>query len=162
MKSCTTCHKELPESEFYPRTNKCKDCTKAGVRANRAARVDYYRGYDRARAMRPDRVTARQEYAVTEAGRESHARAGKRYRGTEEGRLVAREAASRYPEKRRARGMVAARIRNGSIRPLGCEVCGRGPTHAHHEDYSKPLNVRWLCVRHHEDVHHDRIALEAR
>ena len=30
-----------------------------------------------------------------------------------------------------------------------CEVCGSPKVQAHHDDYSKPLEVRWLCVRHH-------------
>jgi len=25
---------------------------------------------------------------------------------------------------------------------------------AHHDDYSRPLDVRWLCKRHHEEAHH--------
>ena len=33
-----------------------------------------------------------------------------------------------------------------------CEVCGK-KAHAHHEDYSKPLEVTWLCHKHHRERH---------
>jgi len=35
-----------------------------------------------------------------------------------------------------------------------CEICGITENiHAHHEDYSRPLEVRWLCAYHHSRVH---------
>lgn len=34
-----------------------------------------------------------------------------------------------------------------------CEVCGITPANAHHDDYDRPLDVRWLCVRHHAALH---------
>lgn len=37
------------------------------------------------------------------------------------------------------------RIRKGEIIPQPCEVCGCPHTEAHHDDYNKPLDVRWLC-----------------
>lgn len=35
-----------------------------------------------------------------------------------------------------------------------CEVCGAEKTDGHHDDYSKPLDVRWLCRLHHMEIHH--------
>ncbi|MFC3331681.1 hypothetical protein ACFOEM_04310 [Paenalcaligenes hominis] len=37
-----------------------------------------------------------------------------------------------------------------------CEVCGKSKVDAHHDDYSKPLEVRWLCREHHMQ-HHARL-----
>jgi ribosomal protein S27AE len=35
-----------------------------------------------------------------------------------------------------------------------CEVCGTTlNVHAHHDDYDAPLNVRWLCGKHHSRFH---------
>jgi hypothetical protein len=34
-----------------------------------------------------------------------------------------------------------------------CEVCGSLTTEAHHDDYSKPLDIRWLCRIHHREHH---------
>jgi hypothetical protein len=33
--------------------------------------------------------------------------------------------------------------------PQPCEVCGATKVEKHHPDYSKPLEVRWLCREHH-------------
>lgn len=54
--------------------------------------------------------------------------------------------------------MVNNAIRDGKIARQPCEVCGR-KAQAHHEDYSKPLDVRWLCFQHHREHGHDQIVL---
>ena len=64
----------------------------------------------------------------------------------------------KWPEKERARKMIAKRLERGSmVKPNRCEDCGgefsgRG-IQGHHDDYSKPLEVRWLCQRCHRAVH---------
>ena len=37
-----------------------------------------------------------------------------------------------------------------------CEVCGSSCAVAHHDDYTKPLEVRWLCLSHHQKWHKDQ------
>lgn len=59
----------------------------------------------------------------------------------------------RYPEKRRAHSAVSNAIRDGRMKREPCEVCGDKKSHAHHDDYSKPLDVRWLCQKHHTEHH---------
>lgn len=49
------------------------------------------------------------------------------------------------PAKRRAREKVKAALRRGRLVRQPCESCGAKPAQAHHADYSKPLEVRWLC-----------------
>lgn len=52
-----------------------------------------------------------------------------------------------------ARQQVRNAIRRGDLLPSACEVCGEITVHAHHDDYSKPLDVRWLCPAHHHEHH---------
>jgi hypothetical protein len=36
---------------------------------------------------------------------------------------------------------------------LKSEECGKPNAHAHHEDYSQPLLIKWLCPEHHGIIH---------
>jgi len=63
------------------------------------------------------------------------------------------ESRARYPEKQRARWKVNKALRSGKLVRQPCEVCGAESTQAHHEDYLKPLDVRWLCSVHHGETH---------
>lgn len=51
---------------------------------------------------------------------------------------------------RRKTGM---RIKRGLLIRQPCEVCGETKVQAHHDDYNKPYNVRWLCFIHHSEHH---------
>jgi hypothetical protein len=63
----------------------------------------------------------------------------------------------RDPVKRRAQRLVQTALRKGILERQPCEVCGE-KADAHHDDYSEPLKVRWLCRRHHIREH---VAMEA-
>jgi ribosomal protein S27AE len=54
------------------------------------------------------------------------------------------------PEKRKAH-IIA--IQSGKLQKRSCEICGNSKAQAHHDDYSKPLDVRWLCHKHHVEFH---------
>lgn len=56
-------------------------------------------------------------------------------------------------EHHKARRKVRHEIEMGRMTRLPCEVCHESPAHAHHDDYSKPLDVRWLCPEHHREHH---------
>lgn len=55
-------------------------------------------------------------------------------------------------EKCRAHNIIAAAIRGGRLVPMPCIICGN-VAEAHHPDYSKPLDVVWLCRSHHRQTH---------
>ena len=45
------------------------------------------------------------------------------------------------------------RIKRGLLIKYPCEVCGDEKVEAHHDDYSKTYDVRWLCFKHHREHH---------
>ena len=60
----------------------------------------------------------------------------------------------RWPKKEKARKLCHSAVRSGALIKKPCEVCGtEEDIHGHHDDYSKPLSVRWLCRKHHREVH---------
>ena len=148
MKHCGSCGTDKPEDQFPKRAAskdglaaKCKDCQRV---------------YDKARANNPGRVKARQEYAKTEQGKAAATRAKRSWAERNKGKV--QDSTRRYrdsnPNKARAHGMVGYAIKRGNLHPEPCEVCGQAsPVHAHHDDYAKPLNVRWLCPDHHKAWH---------
>lgn len=61
-------------------------------------------------------------------------------------------------KRKQARLIFNHHIRNNGSSRQTCEVCG-APAEAHHDDYNKPLEVRWLCFKHHRQWHHDNTEL---
>lgn len=55
--------------------------------------------------------------------------------------------------KKKARLAVTHAIEKGRLKRKPCEKCGDPKAHAHHFDYTKPLEVVWLCSVHHGEVH---------
>jgi hypothetical protein len=114
---------------------KGKDCTKRDVTARRDAKLLEIRAYDRERSKTPERKAKAIEYQ-----RRRRAKPGSR-------------------EKNLARGRLRYAVRTGKIAPQPCRECGSTVgVQAHHTDYTKPLEVVWLCVQHHWDQHrHERL-----
>lgn len=132
MKRCFKCGEDKPLDEFYrhPRMadghfNKCKDCAKTDTREHRRV-SERPREYDRERNHRPER-----------RGRWEEKRIKYRYRN---------------PEKYKAHNALNRAVKDGRVMRQTCEVCGE-KAQAHHDDYSKPLDVRWLCPLHHARHH---------
>lgn len=80
-------------------------------------------------------------------------RAYDRLRGNRQESQYIEDYRTRYPNKYRAFSMVNYAIRSGKLSYEPCSICGELKTHAHHDDYSKPLTVRWLCAAHHKQWH---------
>ena len=59
----------------------------------------------------------------------------------------------REPEHERVRALTYNAIKRGVLVRQPCEACGAVKSEAHHDDYTKPLDVRWLCRAHHV-AHH--------
>lgn len=56
-------------------------------------------------------------------------------------------------KRRKARSILNHYLRDKKIARPKCEVCGDKQTEAHHDDYNKPLDVRWFCFTHHRQYH---------
>ncbi|KKL58909.1 hypothetical protein LCGC14_2220660, partial [marine sediment metagenome] len=71
------------------------------------------------------------------------------------------------PERRQAYQAVRNALRRGEIKQEPCEVCGDKNSHAHHDNYTRPLEIVWFCRIHHAERHGvpsptDRTSLRAR
>ena len=131
-KVCRRCGIEKPLDEYYVHSmmldghlNFCKPCVKARVRKHRREN-DSVRQYDRNRP----RTEAFKQWEIERA----------RMRHLER------------PLKKKAHAKIAYAIRMGRIVRKPCEDCG-SRAEAHHDDYSKPYDVRWLCSMHHKRWH---------
>lgn len=64
-------------------------------------------------------------------------------------------------QSKRAQSIAWKAIKKGILKPKPCEICadsglmadGRNKIQAHHDDYNKPLDVRWLCQECHYEWH---------
>lgn len=61
--------------------------------------------------------------------------------------------AAKFPEKYIARYKLRNAVYGGKIKKFPCEVCGDVKSEGHHDDYSKPFEVKWLCLKHHKQRH---------
>lgn len=133
MKTCSTCATEKPKSEFQTRiaskdglTAACKQC----LSARDAKR------YEKEREIR----SARQKmYISTPEGKAAHKRAIKNWQ-------------EKNQIRRAAHVILNNALRNKTVIPQQCWECGK-KAEAHHPDYSRPLDVVWLCKKHHREVH---------
>jgi hypothetical protein len=70
---------------------------------------------------------------------------------------MTRKRHSQLPEEKRkkanARSYLNVYVRLGKVRKMPCEVCSNPKSEAHHDDYNKPLEVKWLCRPHHLEYH---------
>ncbi len=140
MKQCFKCGEAKELSEFYKHSrmadghlNKCKTCTKKDA------------------AKRLSIVIQDPEWRVKERRRIRARDAANIAKGIV--KPIYPKKAKTDPIKRAARLLVQNAVKANRISKMNC-FCGASRTvQAHHEDYSKPLDVVWLCKRHHSDRH---------
>lgn len=151
MKVCRECNTEKPLTEFYKHErmadghlNKCIPCVKSRVHKHREVHLEKIREYDKKRAKKPHRVQARKDYQQTEAGKLSKKRAMAAY-------------LKRHPMVYAAHVITGNAIRDGKLFPqASCSACNSTEKiEGHHDDYTKPLEVRWLCEKCHKRWHRE-------
>ncbi len=62
-------------------------------------------------------------------------------------------------QRLKCRGQSKSLQQRGILVPAPCEVCGDHRVERHHEDYTQPMHVRWLCREHHRLVGRGAIML---
>ena len=141
MKECFKCKQVLDLLEFYKHPmmgdghiNKCKKCTRKDSEDRRKIKEK------------------NNNWFLSE--RKRHREKSQKYR--EEGRNNSKSYSKKWdlenPEKKKAHMAVKNALRSGRMHRHPCCICGN-KAHAHHEDYSKPLEVIWLCPKHHGERH---------
>lgn len=150
LRVCRNCYVEKPLSAYSLLTRDpeghqttCKTCALDYQRFRRAKFPEKTRRIDMVSALR--NITGRQS-------------AQRAYRQSESGRQAAinstRNRRKKSPAKVNASNAVARAIRKGVLTKQPCEVCGTEVrVEAHHPDYTKPLEVKWLCRTHHREEH---------
>lgn len=94
------------------------------------------------------------ERALESARLSKHRRSEEqRERDRERNRISVAAYAARNKEKIRAKDLVRGAIGRGDLTRQPCAECGDPNVHAHHADYSRPLDVTWLCPLHHGRTH---------
>ena len=127
MKICRKCRVEKPLSDFYKHRgmadghlNICKDCTRKRISSHWHLNAEQLRKKERERWQRrkknPREIKRRLKYQ--------------------------QQLRSKHPERNKAYCHVHRNLKP----PDQCEICGEScKLHGHHKDYTKPLQVIWVC-----------------
>ncbi len=155
MKRCTKCGKTKPLEEFRKdKSGKggvgshCKPCDHAYTAAWRARHPDYARHRRQLREAKPEQYRATQQRCV-KAWKE---------RNPERWQEIVKTYRLRHPKKVAARRAMRDAVYSQKVaKPDCCSICGgqfeRNDIHGHHDDYTKPLDVTWMCRWCHTATH---------
>ncbi len=161
-KVCSKCGIEQPLNSFHKRhdrpcgiVSKCKKCFR-----------DYYKDNHEVIARRTRKYIENHNEEVCTYRRKYHREHREKillasralYRKNKDRhRKKQQRQDAESPEKAAAHHAVSYAIASGAlIPPKRCSINDSsclGKIHAHHDDYSKPLEVRWLCAAHHHQFH---------
>jgi hypothetical protein len=170
-KKCTKCGEIKMLAEFVKHKrykdghySQCKVCTKQLVKQWEKENPDKkneirtrYRVNNREKIREMDReyyIDNHERYL--EKARIAQAKYFRTEKGREKYKLQGEAVRSRFPEKMKARRFMRTAIGNGTLlKPSKCSLCESEEFQidAHHPDYSKPLEVVWVCKPCHGIVH---------
>jgi len=152
MKKCFKCGKEKDISEFYKHKKmadghlgKCKDCTKldSKIRCEKEENKPIIREQKRLWARSAKGKSTMAAYRATDKAKGIVMVANAKYKAL-------------YPKRVAAKTMVNNAVKYGFLsKPSSCSVCNKFSKiiHGHHCDYSKPLDVIWMCPSCHSEWH---------
>jgi ribosomal protein S27AE len=138
MKKCFKCGEIKDICEYYPHKrmkdghlNKCKVCTRKDTKEYNVKNIIIVREKNR------ERSKDRKSVAL-------------RIKSTREWRI-------KNPLGHKAQIKLNNQVQAGNIIKKPCAKCGSEKVHAHHEDYTKPFEILWLCAACHH-AHHRKKA----
>jgi hypothetical protein len=107
---------------------KCKECTKLDVKGRYILNPEKIKKYETLRGKSKERIAFSAKHC--------------------------KEWRARYPDRYKAHCKVNNAVRDGRLhKPSFCEICGKVcKPHAHHADYSRPLEVIWICPECHGQI----------
>lgn len=148
-KTCKICKKTLDIDLFEYKKGKpfdrgcyCKKCRNELSKKYRAEHRSYYVEYNKNYVRKRDYIYPKIKREVTEQRRAYL----KIYWQTHKRKLT---------YKHYARTKLWKAVKSGVVLKLPCCECGNIISEAHHPNYSKPLEVLWLCKKHHSLLHRD-------
>lgn len=155
MKVCRGCKAEMPIDQYYKTKNgrngidsRCKPC-------RLAEQKEYYKK----NSVRCRELSARWRKENRDRARELKRRwNAKNPRSKDEMNRLQRNWRKNNLVRAETNQALQRAVRSGKIeKPNKCEDCNKGVQrnilHGHHDDYSKPLKVNWLCPPCHGDRH---------
>lgn len=174
-KRCFKCKKNKLLKFFYKHPdmsdghiNKCKSCSREYSIKNRNSKIEYYREYDRLRSKLDHRKDSNKQYRIRNHEKlkilkdnwvKKNRNLNRQYKrnwaknNPEKIKKINHNYIVNNPEKYKAHYNVGNAIRSGKLKRKPCEICGNMLSQAHHDDYSRPLSVTWLCATHHAQIH---------
>ena len=144
MCKCRVCGEVDPVKFYASNKSNCKECVKSRVKKHREENIERVREYDRHRPNAKDRnKNNKDRYKENIKDPDYRRKDLIRTKIWQEKNHV----------KRAAHIIVGNAIRDGRLIKKPCEICGEANVDGHHDDYEKPLEVRWLCRKHHAEHH---------
>jgi len=168
MKTCKMCNEEKPLDNYYIAYrykekdyfgSYCIECDKERSKKYSDDHIEERRERQRAwRERNRDKENQRnREYRLNNAKKVKLARSKYNKENVDALREYQRASKMNDPEKFKARELLNGAVRSKKIiKPDHCSLCGKGgKVDGHHEDYSRPLDVIWLCRACHMGIHNE-------
>jgi len=124
MKLCSRCKEMKSEDEFYSKWD-----APDGL-------YPYCKECAKAAAKKWSRDNPEKRKIIRDRNRKSTPWQFDKYKSENQGKIKCRDTVNQLIDK-------------GELIRKDCEICGKKRADAHHSDYSKPLQIKWLCHEHH-------------
>lgn len=133
-KTCTRCGSTHSPDMFHKRAaspdgiaHACKPCAK---------KLDSMKHFKN----RDARLSRMRVYSKTPEAKKAHAESIQRWQAENQ-------------KQRAANTALGNAVRDGKVFKTACMICGETKAEGHHADYDRPLDVIWLCTKHHKAAH---------